>query len=128
MSRVSAVAAVLNALSVDPCLISSGAAAKLTAPTAPPTDYPPPPRIPCCPQKRIQEQGCTDQEKAESGPYPSTGVRAPDAPPADLGQADLSKRGADDATAGPDDFSRTAQKAMDQAEAEAADRNAHTNT
>jgi hypothetical protein len=95
---------------------------------------PPPPgcaHILLCLQKRVQEQGCTDQEKAESGPYPSTasaGVRAPDAPPADLGQTDLSKRGADDATAGPDDFSRTPQKAMEQAEANAVDKNAHTST
>jgi hypothetical protein len=62
-----------------------------------------------CGQKRIKEQGCTDQEKAAQGPYPSTaatGAAAPDAPPADLGQQDLSKRGADDAVAGPDDFSR----------------------
>lgn len=81
-------------------------------------------------QKRIQEQGGTDQEKAAAGPYPSTasaGAAAPDAPPADLGQQDLSKRGADDATAGPDDSSRTPQKAMEQAEAEAVDKNAHTN-
>lgn len=66
-------------------------------------------------QKRIQEQGCTDQEKTASGPYPSTaaaGAAAPDAPPADLGQQDLSKRGADDASAGPDDMARTPQKAL----------------
>lgn len=60
-------------------------------------------------QKRIQEQGGSDQEKAAEGPYPSTataGAAGPDAPPADLGQQDLSKRSADDAVAGPDDFSR----------------------
>lgn len=95
------------------------------------TTLPPPNHVVCCPQKRIQEQGCTDQQKAESGPYPSTasaGVRARDAPPADLGQKDLSKQGADDATAGPDDFARTPQKAMEQAEADAVDKNARTST
>lgn len=58
-------------------------------------------------QKRIQEQVGSDQENAAEGPYPSTataGAAAPNAPPADLGQQDLSKRGADDALAGPDDL------------------------
>lgn len=55
----------------------------------------------------MNEQGGSDEQVAAQGPYPSTataGAAKPDAPPPDIGQQDLSSRGADDVVATSTDF------------------------